>query len=803
MRKDEVLDFLNKATKDVLDNNSKETLDASYISNQLHCDRSNVSRIINELWREGKIIKIAGRPVSFLSYDSCLSFYNVSTLPTYVPLGRTLSDYLSDNQHKTDNSHKQQDSDELLQSLKIPFQKGKAAVCYPPYGLNTLVIGKAGTGKNKLTKMMINYAIEKGVKNNNCPQFVVDCPMFSNSPEQFLQLLLNSDEKRKKSLLERSSNGFLVFKNFDKLHPDSLELLFSMIRNNYYYSNQLSKIHEIDFMIILTTSLDSDNPLINKIINYIPIVIQIEDIDNRSPYEKMQVVLDVFSKEARRTSNTITISKDVLCCFCLKKYQNNILQLENEIKMICSKAYVYSLSSYSKQIDINLLMLPNEYLETDKSDSNYKSTISAILNYIDEDKIVFERTGSCQAFQQIKQYQNNNSQYLSNQFLEELSINSMNNIESHISESISCLQNCQDKQLQAIKNNIDPYLTQLFNQLVLSNPQYSNLKFHSQLLYGIYLHITSLVKKRNIEENSFKSLTENVYPNDYQTAYMLYKSINQHYKLPFNSRELDYLTTYLVITNKFASKRNIAILVIAHGQNTAKEMVDYVKDCQNNQIQLDYINYTNQTSLQQCIKLVTLKATSLEKNSELVIMCDLQPLTSISEIVSQKSGIPCKSIYPLSLSSLLELVEKCKDNYEGIDNIKLSSNNSNYTLTNQSDQHFVTEVVNRIIDKAAIFIDCKKAVNNLENVLYSILNKIDMSYSNDLAVKFYCHCVSMLERVIKNEPWQYNRIKKYIDNHHSLMFSIEKAFEPVNNIYGIKIPQTELAYVAEIFEEYM
>ena len=78
-----------------------------------------------------------------------------------------------------------------------------------------------------------------------------------------------------------------------------------------------------------------------------------------------------------------------------------------------------------------------------------------------------------------------------------------------------------------------------------------------------------------------------------------------------------------------------------------------------------------------------------------------------------------------------------------------------------------------------------------------------MSYSNDLAVKFYCHCVSMLERVIKNEPWQYNRIKKFIDNHHSLMFSIEKAFEPVNNIYGIKIPQTELAYVAEIFEEYM
>ena len=72
MRKDEVLDFLNKATKEILGNNSKETLDASYISNQLHCDRSNVSRIINELWREGKIIKIAGRPVSFLSYDSCL-----------------------------------------------------------------------------------------------------------------------------------------------------------------------------------------------------------------------------------------------------------------------------------------------------------------------------------------------------------------------------------------------------------------------------------------------------------------------------------------------------------------------------------------------------------------------------------------------------------------------------------------------------------------------------------------------------------------------------------------------------------
>ena len=64
--------------------------DAFTISLDLKLDRANVSRMLNDLWRENILIKIQGRPTFYLHRKTILKRYPNSYIPlcTYQELGQ-------------------------------------------------------------------------------------------------------------------------------------------------------------------------------------------------------------------------------------------------------------------------------------------------------------------------------------------------------------------------------------------------------------------------------------------------------------------------------------------------------------------------------------------------------------------------------------------------------------------------------------------------------------------------------------------------------------------------------------------
>ena len=56
----------------------------------------------------------------------------------------------------------------------------------------------------------------------------------------------------------------------------------------------------------------------------------------------------------------------------------------------------------------------------------------------------------------------------------------------------------------------------------------------------------------------------------------------------------------------------------------------------------------------------------------------------------------------------------------------------------------------------------------------------------------------MLERVIKNETWEFQKINTFISSNHKLIHIVEHSFEYISNLLGVKIPAEEIAYVAQI-----
>lgn len=80
-----------------------------------------------------------------------------------------------------------------------------------------------------------------------------------------------------------------------------------------------------------------------------------------------------------------------------------------------------------------------------------------------------------------------------------------------------------------------------------------------------------------------------------------------------------------------------------------------------------------------------------------------------------------------------------------------------------------------------------------------ILKNLNLEYSNELATKFLCHSVNTIERVIKNDTFKYQKVRKFIEENNHLYRIIENSVSNVNEVFGITVPKDELAYIAEIF----
>ena len=74
-----------------------------------------------------------------------------------------------------------------------------------------------------------------------------------------------------------------------------------------------------------------------------------------------------------------------------------------------------------------------------------------------------------------------------------------------------------------------------------------------------------------------------------------------------------------------------------------------------------------------------------------------------------------------------------------------------------------------------------------------------MEYTDVLAIKYLCHCTNMLERIIRNETWDYQKSHLFMKENSYMIHVIEHGLEFAANSFSIKIPLSELIYVTQIF----
>ena len=812
-QQEKILSYIRKQTEQLLKDDKIENngVEASDITYTLGIDRANVSRYLNALWKNGSLIKVSGRPVFYLDYQTISNAYPDVFVPSFVPANYSIKDYFKRDSEYVSPFDNNLDLNKMLGadgSLAQIIAKAKAAVSYPPYGLNTLISGNSGTEKSTLAESMIVYAIESNIKNKNCPYFDIDCRRANVNISQFEERLFgyvdNDKDRQEKGLFEKCAGGFLIMENIDFLPQSTLELISSVLNKGYFTKVNSSKQIPLKCMLILLGSTAFDDPKLKPISHYTAINIHLPDLENRGTYEKLEAIMDCFAVEARNIKAPIRVSKDVIVCLCLKEYKENLTQLENNIKDVCAHAYLNTINNHSGLVDVSLGDLPADIYELTQNDASKKSNFAAsrLLSIIDSDYLFFDKNGNSSEYNYYKQYPSQAANEIVTLLEQSETFDNLEDIEDSINKQIELVNNCNAIQLKEIRNKINPDVYNAFSQVLLSNSKYSSVKDKEALFYAALIRISNTFETDLSQNDIKKPLSKDRYPEEYSDAKTMYAEIEKIKMYNISNREIDYLAVYLNVIEEYLNNSKVSFLVISHGENIATEMVEFIKTNIDKDASIDAIDFNDDMQINDCLELACIKAKQLNKGAGVLAIVDKEPFTTISDYISAHTGISSKTVYPLTLNGLIQIVEKNTNRQNGLNELYIGSDMHTYYVKDSKNE-FIQNLIEKLIYKNCTFIDAYKATDTLVQCLNYTLNKLNITYSNEIATKYLCHCVNMLERVIKNEAWDKKELNRFNASNHQLMQAVSQGLQLANNMYGITIPQTELVYVAQIFVPYI
>ena len=220
-----------------------EGIDTKSLSKIANMSRANLSHELNELCKEGKLIKSTGRPVLYFLASPKKS-NNDSQL-----------DLLSKNNI----------------SLKPAIEQAKASILYPPKGMNCLILGETGVGKSMFASLMHNYAIEMNVKSEDSPFITFNCADYSNNPQLLTSQLFGvkkgaytGAESDKEGLIEQANGGILFLDEVHRLPPEGQEALFIFLDTGNFRRIGDSQTRSSDVLIISATTEDPGSALLNN-----------------------------------------------------------------------------------------------------------------------------------------------------------------------------------------------------------------------------------------------------------------------------------------------------------------------------------------------------------------------------------------------------------------------------------------------------------------------------------------------------------------------------------------------------------
>lgn len=338
-RKERVKEFVLTEWSRTKDKGQDIHITAEMTAEALHIWRSDASRDLNSLVREGVLGKTETYPVCFFPRENAVEgcSYTENTQEPFV----SIIGYNG--------------------SLKGQIQTARAAAAYPPNGLNIFIAGESGVGKTMLAAEIWRYICH--IRRDQSVPFVsYNCAEHADNPQLLLSHLFGHKkgtftgaDQDKSGIIELADGGVLFLDEIHRLPGTGQEMLFTVMDKGVY--TPLGGVHEkeVHLLIIGATTESTENAVLGTFKRRMPIVLNIPSLKERPLSERLSLVILFFSKESAKLNIPIYVEKEAVRYLIAFESKTNIGDLKNEIQICCARGYLRYIEQ--KQIDIPYILV--------------------------------------------------------------------------------------------------------------------------------------------------------------------------------------------------------------------------------------------------------------------------------------------------------------------------------------------------------------------------------------------------------------------------------------------------------------
>ncbi|WP_290033145.1 sigma-54-dependent transcriptional regulator [Ligilactobacillus cholophilus] len=633
------------------------------IAQDLDLVRTNVSKELNILVKEGKLSKTKTRPVKY--------FFEKPKNNSVLEKKTT-----ENNQHQ--KAKKETIFDHIIgknSSLKNQVEQAKAAILYPPHGLNVLITGPTGSGKTYFAHAMNQFANnQKVITNSHLTTF--NCADYAHNPQLLMSHLFgyvkgaftgaNEDQE---GLIQKADGGILFLDEVHRLPPEGQEMIFYLMDHGTYSRlGETSKLHKANVRLICATTEDPESSLLATFVRRIPIIVQMPSFNERTMEERYQLLKEMLTIEANRIQKKIYLNEDVVRAILGSVTYGNVGQLKSNVQLVCAQGFLNSIKE-NDSIHLRFEQLPPNIKDGLSRLANDRKQLSELAHIL-QAQMVVSPDNSTTPVKEDDKYElpynlyeiiGDKAALLSEEGLDQDAINNfiMTDINVHLKGFYA------NKKFERGKDN----LHDIVDQDVIDLTKRLEQKLHSEgytstgnFLYAMSLHVSSFIKRiesgkplRKAAINMISMVQD--YPQELKFAKIAKREIEKHYHIPVPDSELYYLAILLISLKAEKKTEKVGIVVAAHGNSTASSMCQVVTQL------LDADNLTSfdmslDMSPSEALKRIEEKVQQVDRGSGVILLVDMGSLSTFGEKITQHTGIKVKTIDMVTTALVLETVRK-------------------------------------------------------------------------------------------------------------------------------------------------
>lgn len=594
------------------------------LAEQLQMQRSNLSTLLNELVADGRMEKLAGRPVHYRPLAA-----------GEAPRGET-------------SCFKVLDSCEG--SLKPMIQMAKAAILYPAHSLNTLITGPSGSGKTAFAYLMYQFACETRVLPEGAPFERFSCHYYEDQEEKAYARLFGPGGS-----LEKAQGGVLFLDNVEILPAGSREHLLDMVEND---SGPLQNI-----ILIAAINDKARASLQNAYAARFSARIELQPLQNWQLTERFALVQHFLIDEAVRMKRTVRVNAELLHCLCLYRCENNIKQLKNDIRLGCANAY---LRAFNAEEDEDLLLYLNDFpVCTQRGLLYYKTYRSKLEELIPQgyaytfsaDSMRKENRaaepmpefGHPQLRESVYDIIDRKAEELRQRGIGEEDISRIINAELEYDMKQFTSRITQTKvNRESLYKIMDRRIVDAVDALLKGASRQFNRVYPESTFYGLCLHISSTLErgKASVQRLSNERILDVVqnHREEYAVCMQFVSAIEKEVGVHMSIDEAVLLTLFLCESNEtHKAEEGPVVLVAMHGDSTATsvaEVVNSLAGCDNAygyDMPLD-------KDMQQAYDELKAMIQELDRGQGILLLYDMGSLRTMAELIAKETGVQIRTV---------------------------------------------------------------------------------------------------------------------------------------------------------------